>query len=220
MQKHIGRLQFITLQNANTPIEQQVMQFCAGGGNWVQLRLKNMSKEEMLPIAQKCMMICLEHNATFIVNDHVDIALAVDADGVHLGKGDSSVQEARELLGPTKIIGGTANTFEDIKKLSQDGADYIGLGPFRFTSTKEKLSPVIGLDGYQQIFAQCKDQGISTPIVTIGGILPEDIHDLFDTGAYGIALSSHIANSSNIGLETINLLTEIGIAQSNNFLKK
>ncbi len=220
MNKQISRLHFITYKNDSECIKSQVQSYCAGGGNWVQLRLKNTPDDEIKKIAQSCMNICFEYNATFIINDHVHIAAALYADGVHLGKSDMSPLEAREILGDDKIIGATANTLEDVIRLSKEKVDYIGLGPYRFTTTKDNLSPVIGLDGYKKIINTCKQENINLPIIGIGGIQEEDILSLFDTGLYGIAVSSALANAENTGMETIKYLTAIGKAQSRIYLKK
>lgn len=196
--KEISNLQFIT-QEANGLSHSEICKKSLEAGiDWVQLRMKNVSDEECLSEAKKCKSICDEHHATFILNDRVDIALQVDADGVHLGKSDMSPREARKLLGEDKIIGGTANTFEDIQELANQGVDYIGLGPFRFTQTKKNLSPVLGFEGYELIIQECKDAGITTPIVAIGGIHVEDISHLMSTNVNGIALSSLIAHSGNM----------------------
>ncbi len=218
MQKVISKLQFITYQGVDKPASQQTLEFCAGGGDWVQLRMKNTSEEELKNEAKKCVNICQTYGATFIINDNPLLAKEVDADGVHLGKNDMDVAEARKLLGEHKIIGGTANTFEDIKTLVSKGVDYVGLGPFKFTSTKENLSPVLGLDGYTQIIEQCKKDGIHIPIIAIGGILPDDFKELFKTGIYGVALSSYIAKQESIGNTTLETLTELGKAHSYNYL--
>ena len=119
------------------------------------------------------------------------------ADGVHLGKNDMPVDEARRLLGHDKIIGGTANTFEDIERLHRQGTDYIGCGPFRFTTTKKSLSPVLGLEGYKRIVSDMKAHGIDLPIVAIGGILKSDIADIMQTGVTGIAVSGGILNAES-----------------------
>jgi thiamine-phosphate pyrophosphorylase len=105
------------------------------------------------------------------------------------------VDEARRILGPDFIIGGTANTFDDIRCLHQAGADYIGCGPFRFTTTKKNLSPVLGLDGYRNIVAQMRQNGIDLPIVAIGGITLPDIPEILGTGVTGIALSGMMLNA-------------------------
>ena len=119
------------------------------------------------------------------------------ADGVHLGKNDMPVDEARKMLGRNRIIGGTANTFEDVERLSRQGADYIGCGPFRFTTTKKNLSPVLGLEGYRSITAQMKAHDILLPIVAIGGILHQDIPAIMQTGVTGIAVSGAVLNAEN-----------------------
>ena len=119
------------------------------------------------------------------------------ADGVHLGKNDMPVDEARKILGPDKIIGGTANTIDDIIRLHRQGADYIGCGPFRFTTTKKKLSPVLGLEGYRDIVLKMREKGIDLPIVAIGGITVDDIPAIMGTGVTGIALSGAILNAED-----------------------
>ncbi len=220
MNKYISRLHFVTFQSQENDIINQVMEYCAGGGDWVQLRLKNMDKNNIKSIAKTCQSICMEYNATFIINDYVDIAYEIGADGVHLGLNDQSVSEAKEILGSDKIIGATANTFEHINQHHLNGADYIGLGPFKFTETKENLSPVLGTEGYKSIIDNCLKEDIKLPIIAIGGITPIDINPILETGIYGIALSSYIAKHENTGLATIDLLQEIGKTQSKLFGKK
>jgi thiamine-phosphate pyrophosphorylase len=113
----------------------------------------------------------------------------VGADGVHLGKNDTSVLEARKILGNSKIIGTTANTLQDILEHQSNGVDYVGLGPYKFTHTKEKLNPILGLDGYLNII-KFSDAQIKIPIIAIGGIQLEDVKPLINTGVYGVAVSS------------------------------
>lgn len=168
-----------------------------GGCRWIQLRMKDASKEEILPTAVEAMAMCRKYNATFIIDDHVEIALQIKAHGVHLGKLDMPIAEARRILGKDFIIGGTANTFEDVKAHYETGADYIGCGPFRFTETKKNLSPILGLEGYRHIVAQMKGANISLPIVAIGGITKEDIPSLMQTDITGIALSGSILRAEN-----------------------
>lgn len=128
----------------------------------------------------------------FLLDDHVELVRQLGADGVHLGKNDMPVDKARKILGPDIIIGGTANTIEDIIRLHKQEADYIGCGPFRFTTTKKNLSPILGLDGYKSIVLKMKELGIDLPIVAIGGITVEDIPAVMGTGVSGIALSGAI----------------------------
>lgn len=192
MNKYISHLQYITQDIEGISHQELAINACVAGVDWVQLRIKNKTYNEWLDIALKTEMICRKYHAKFIVNDNVGIAKAVKADGVHLGKTDLNPREARQLLGSNAIIGGTANTFEDIKQLVDAGVDYVGLGPFRFTSTKENLSPVLGLLGYEQIVAQCRKSGITIPIIAIGGINVEDVKPIMEQGVYGIAVSSAI----------------------------
>ena len=168
----------------------------------MQLRMKDASVAEFIRTGRRVADICRRAGATFIVDDHVELVVELGADGVHLGKNDMPVAEARLLLGPGKIIGATANTFDDIRAAAVAGADYIGLGPFRFTTTKQKLSPVLGIEGYRQIMARCRREGIDLPVVAIGGILAEDVEALMSTGISGIALSGAILNAPDPVAET------------------
>ena len=168
-----------------------------GGCRWIQLRMKEGSPEDILPIAKEAMSLCRKYDATFIIDDYVELAKQIGADGVHLGKNDMPITEARKTLGKDFIIGGTANTFEDIQMLYKAGANYIGCGPFRFTTTKKNLSPILGLEGYQQIISQMKENNISLPLIAIGGITKKDIPSLMQTGINGIALSGSILRAEN-----------------------
>ena len=168
-----------------------------GGCRWVQLRVKNATVEELRPMALEALRMCREAGATFIIDDHVELVKEIGADGVHVGKNDMPVAEARRILGPDFIIGGTANTFEDVKMHYEAGANYIGCGPYRFTTTKEKLSPVLGLDGYREVVAQMRLHGVDLPIVAIGGITAEDIPEIMATGVTGIALSGTVLRAAD-----------------------
>ena len=168
-----------------------------GGCKWIQLRMKDASAEEVLANAEKALPLCRQYGAKFILDDHVELVERAGADGVHLGKNDMPVDEARKILGNGKIIGGTANTIEDIVRLHKQGADYIGCGPFRFTTTKKKLSPVLGLEGYKSIVRDMRDKGIDLPIVAIGGITVADIPAIMATGVTGIALSGAILGAAD-----------------------
>jgi thiamine-phosphate pyrophosphorylase len=181
--------------------------FYDSNASWIQLRIKNLPKEEIFNIAEEAMDICLLSGKTLIINDYVDIAFEVGADGVHLGKNDMSVAEARKILGDDKIIGGTANSIEDIERLVKEGVDYIGVGPFKFTHTKQNLSPVLGIKGYIKVMQYCHKAKIEVPIIAIGGIQLNDVEALMKTGIYGIAVSSAINHSDN-RVEQINSFVE------------
>ena len=180
-----------------------------GGCRWVQLRMKNAMVDEIRPVALEAQRMCREAGATFIIDDHVELVKEIHADGVHLGKNDMPVAEARKILGTDFIIGGTANTFEDVKMHYEAGANYIGCGPFRFTTTKEKLSPVLGLDGYREVVGQMRAHNIDLPIVAIGGITAEDIPAIMQTGVTGIALSGTVLRAEDPVAEMQRLLALI-----------
>ena len=168
-----------------------------GGCRWIQLRMKDATDDEVRPIAIKAQQLCRHYNAKFIIDDRVALVRELGADGVHLGKNDMPIREARQILGPDYIIGGTANTFEDAKAHYEASADYIGCGPFRFTTTKQKLAPVLGLDGYRHIIQQMRAANINIPIVAIGGITKDDIPAILQTGITGIALSGTVLRADD-----------------------
>ncbi|MDE7421106.1 MAG: thiamine phosphate synthase [Muribaculaceae bacterium] len=177
-----------------------------GGCRWVQLRMKEASDSEFAEMAKKILPLCRNYGATLIFDDRVNLVNELGADGVHLGKKDMTVTEARKILGPNKIIGATANTEEDIWNAYKLGADYIGLGPFRFTTTKKGLSPILGLEGYKRIMSYCKSQDITIPVVAIGGIRLDDIKNLRQSGVDGVAISGLILNSKDKELTTKSII--------------
>lgn len=167
------------------------------GCRWIQLRVKNRAAEEVLSVALKAKQLCDSYVAKLIINDFPHVALAVEAHGLHLGLTDMPVREARTLVGEKMVIGGTANTWEDIALRVGEGADYIGLGPFRFTNTKQNLSPILGIDGYSALMRQMQAIGHSTPIIAIGGITPDDISGLRAAGLHGVAMSGALIGADD-----------------------
>lgn len=204
-------VQFITHYTEKYSYLDSVRIALEGGCRWIQLRMKDASPEEILPIAEEALAMCREYHATFIIDDHVELAKQIKADGVHLGKLDMPIAEARRILGKDFLIGGTANTFEDVLAHYQAGADYIGCGPFRFTTTKKNLSPVLGLEGYHRIVLQMNEAGIHLPIVAIGGITKKDIPSLMQTGITGIALSGSILRAEHPTEEMKEIINTIEI---------
>lgn len=188
-------LQFISHYNERYSYADSIRLALEGGCRWVQLRMKEATDEEVRSVALEVRRMCAEAGATFIIDDRVALAKELHADGVHLGKNDMPISEARALLGPKYIIGGTANTFADVKAHAEAGADYIGCGPFRFTTTKKGLAPVLGLQGYRDIVRQMAEANIRLPIVAIGGITAADIPDIMQTGVTGVALSGGVLNA-------------------------
>jgi len=175
------------------------------GVDWVQLRLKNYSEAEVVEIALQAQEFCTKHRTKFIINDYLEVAKEIDADGVHLGKEDTCPKKARNILGENKIVGGTANTLEDCKSLVNSGVDYIGLGPFNFTKTKKKLSPVLGVEGYQFIMESLKKQNSTTPIIAIGGITLEDLPNLKNTGVSGVAISGFLHRQEKLAQSIVTI---------------
>ena len=190
-------IQFITHETDTISYVEGARLALEGGCRWVQLRMKDASDDEVRKAAAEILPMCKSHDAVFLLDDRVHLVKEVGADGVHLGKNDMPVDEARRVLGEEYIIGGTANTFDDIERLWQQGADYIGCGPFRFTTTKENLSPVLGLEGYEQILRRMKDEGIDLPVVAIGGITINDIPQLMRIGMSGVALSGTVLRAAD-----------------------
>ena len=164
--------------------------FSSNGDLLMESHLIGMIRRQLLPL-------CRSRHATLIIDDDVELALAVGADGVHLGQHDMPVQEAREFLGHGFIIGGTANTLDDVRRLHRASADYIGAGPFRFTTTKEGLAPVLGLEGYAQLVAGMEAEHIRLPLCAIGGITLADIPALLATGVKGVAVSGAVLRADN-----------------------
>ncbi|MGB0887630.1 MAG: thiamine phosphate synthase [Vicingaceae bacterium] len=196
----IEKLQYITQETDSLSHIDCVREACIAGVKWVQLRVKNKSDEDYLEIAKEAKIICDLYDVILIINDNVAIAKEINAHGVHLGKADMYISEARSILGEDAIIGGTANILKDVERLIDQKANYIGLGPFKFTETKKNLSPVLGLEGYEKIINDLKTfySIDETPIIAIGGIDVYDIDPLLDTGVFGIAVSGLLTNDFSI----------------------
>lgn len=202
-------LQYITNTECGHSIIEQVKGVLEGGCRWVQLRMKDASKEEVTELARKVKELTDEKEAFLIINDYVDICRDVNATGVHLGKSDTPPSKARLELGPLAVIGITANTFDDIKAVGSLDIDYVGIGPFNDTKTKKNLAPILGLNGEAEICRRMKEDGIAIHPVAVGGIRLEDIKPLMDVGIEGFAVSSAIAFTDDIAEATrkfINLM--------------
>lgn len=195
-------LQFITHQTEQYSYFESARMALEGGCKWIQLRMKDASLEEVEAVALQLKPLCKEYEAIFVLDDHVELAKKTEVDGVHLGKMDMPIHEARQILGEAFIIGGTANTFDDVVGHYRAGADYVGIGPFRFTTTKKNLSSVLGLEGYSSILAKMQEAHIELPVVAIGGITYEDIPAILQTGVNGIALSGTILRAADPVAET------------------
>ena len=203
----MASLQFITHETEQFSYREGAFMALEADCKWIQLRMKDVAVETVRQLAEELKKACENHHALLIIDDYVEVAREVKADGVHLGKNDMPIEEARKLLGEGFIIGGTANTFEDVKRHYEAGADYLGIGPFRFTTTKKNLSPVLGLEGYRNIKQQMIEADIILPAVAIGGITVEDIPAILATGIEGIAMSGAILQAHDPDAEIKRILT-------------
>ncbi|CAD0222134.1 thiamine phosphate synthase [Chryseobacterium sp. JV274] len=193
------KLQYISQGNTIQEQELHIRKALDNGIKWLQVRWKNAPENELINLCEISKQLCSEYQSVCIINDHVQLAKEIDADGVHLGLNDRSIEEARHTLGENKIIGGTANTLSDVIQRINESCDYIGLGPLRFTITKEKLSPVLGFEGYQEIVDGLKEKSIDIPkIFAIGSVTLEDILPLQEIGIYGVAVSGLITKQPTI----------------------
>jgi thiamine-phosphate pyrophosphorylase len=191
----IDKLHYISQQPESGSHLTAISEALQAGCKWIQLRVKNQPADVILKYAIEANRLCNQYSAKLIVNDYPEIALKVGAYGVHLGLQDMPVSRARKIVGHKMIIGGTANTFRHIEQRIAEGVNYIGLGPYRFTATKQKLSPVLGWDGINAIIQNIGSKQI--PVIAIGGILPDDISALMKIGVYGVAVSGAITYTAN-----------------------
>lgn len=187
------KLQYISQGFTIEDQELNIRKALDAGVRWIQVRWKNSPENEFIKLCEISKKLCSDNQATCIINDHIQIVKLVDADGVHLGLNDESIEVARQILGENKIIGGTANTIEDVLQRMDEPCDYIGLGPLRFTSTKEQLSPILGFEGYEKIIQNLNEKSLKIPkIFAIGGVVLNDIELLQQIGIYGVAVSGLI----------------------------
>ncbi len=205
-------LQFITNASTGAQCVEQARKVLNGGCLWVQLRMKGATEDEVEATAVEMKRLTDTFGATLIIDDHVEVARRAGASGVHLGKNDMPPAEARKILGEKAIIGGTCNTADDIMRV-RDSVDYIGCGPFRFTTTKKNLAPTLGLDGYRELTWAARSEGVNIPIVAIGGITSADIADILECGPDGIALSGEIIRSDDMTRKTAEVIEAINNAK-------
>jgi thiamine-phosphate pyrophosphorylase len=192
-----NKLQYISQGNTVEVQLYNIRRALDNGCQWIQLRFKTQNSIDLFNLAESVKILCDLYSAVLIINDHVHLAQQLNADGVHLGLSDMNIEEAKSILGESKIIGGTANTFNHVLQRATEKCNYIGLGPFQFTATKEKLSPILGIEGYDSIIDQMKSNKIEIPIYAIGGITLKNVESLMTTGIHGIAVSGLITQSEN-----------------------
>lgn len=195
-------LQFITNTDCKEPVHEQVLAVIEGGCKWVQIRMKDAPDDDIRRVVEIIKPKCIEKEVFLILNDRVELAKELNVGGVHLGKEDMPPSKARMILGPAAVIGVTANTFADIIAVSALDIDYYGIGPYKNTTTKKNLAPILGLEGIRKICYEMAEKNIEIPHVAVGGIQYDDILPLLEAGVNGVAVSGAIANAKDIVKET------------------
>jgi len=174
---------------------EQATKLLIAGARWIQVRMKNVSPRERMHTAGMIASLCRQYDAVCIVNDDVDVAIAVNAHGVHLGKTDGLWSTARKAMGRDMLIGGTINDEKDARRaIRANCLDYVGIGPWRFTTTKNNLAPVLGPKGVAALVAQL--DGI--PAWAIGGITAADLPEIRASGAVGAAVTSTLYRDGRV----------------------
>jgi thiamine-phosphate pyrophosphorylase len=204
-------LQFITDGATVEEIVRQSELAIKGGCRWIQVRMKDADDESVRRMVEAIRPLTLQTKTTLILDDRVELARQLGVDGVHLGKEDMVPAEARKILGDKAIIGSTANTIDDVVRLAEQPINYFGIGPFRFTSTKKRLAPTLGLKGYKAIMSEMRSRGIGLPVVAIGGITVSDVSQILATGVNGVAISGAIAHAEHPDEATSVFLKELTI---------
>lgn len=193
-----------TLLPPGRTLPEIVEQALLGGVRHVQLREKDLPAAELFPLAVRLRQLTREFSAMLIINDRIDVALACEADGVHLGEHSLPTAEARKLLGPDRLLGVSTHSFDAIRLATRQGADYLTFGPVHATPSKAAFGPPQGLSRLQQA---C--QLTQTPILALGGIKQEHIAEIIGCGAAGIALISAVFSATDPQAAARALLQEL-----------
>lgn len=175
------------------PLLEVMKEALEGGADFIQLRDKKSTKKQILEKAKALRELTKQYNVPFIVNDHIDIAIAVNADGVHLGQDDLPLREARNIIGDKKIIGISTHSLEQAREAERGGADYIGVGPIFPTQTKEDVVEPVTLSYLREVV-----ENISIPFVPIGGIKLHNVDEVLDAGAKNVCVVSEVVGSEDV----------------------
>ena len=198
MKKYIEKLQFITHDIIQHSHIEQTQIACEAGAKWIQYRCLSKADDELLADINSIADICDDWGATLIVTNHIHLKGKADIQGFHIEDMSADFITLRKQIGDEFTLGGSANTTDDIIRLAKEGADYVGVGPFKVTTTKPNDSPLLGIKGYTNAIEILKSQGIDLPILAVGGVTLQDIDPLLATGVYGIAASSAINQSDDM----------------------
>ncbi len=193
MKKYISKFHYLTQDLPHRSHVEQTAIACKAGANWIQYRCLTKSDAELLEELHQVASICDDWGATLILTNHYHLLDQVDAQGVHLEDMQADFKQIREIISDEKTFGASANTFQDIQRISLSGVvDYIGCGPFSLTKTKPNDYPMLGIRGYDELIRKMKEEEINLPLLAVGGIKTEDTEPLLKTGIHGVAVSASV----------------------------
>lgn len=192
--ERIGRLHVITDVTVQSRFSHEELAelACAGGADVIQLRDKHLGDDAFIAVARRVREICARYGVTFIVNDRVEAAREVGADGVHLGRADASISEVRAVLGADTIIGASTGSVGDALAANRAGADYVGFGHIFPTTSKAKSTPPVGLEGLVDLCSH-----VTVPVIAIGGITADSAGEVIRAGAWGIAVIATVCTADD-----------------------
>lgn len=193
----LPKIMFITPNKTKEEIIKECNIVLQEGIKFIQLRMKKTSNDEILEVAKQIRPVCDKYCAILTVDDKIELLKSNLFDGVHLGKNDMPIKQAKQITQNKYLLGATCNTIQDVQKAIENGADYLGIGPYKYTTTKQNLAPILGLEGYQDIIKNMRDKNLNIPFYAIGGITLEDLQPLKEIGIFGIALSGAISTATN-----------------------
>lgn len=193
----LPKIMFITPNKTKEEIIKECNIVLQEGIKFIQLRMKEASNDDILEIAKQIRPICDKYCAILIVDDRIELLKSKLFDGVHLGKNDMPIKQAKQITQNKYLLGVTCNTIQDVQMAIENEADYLGIGPYKYTTTKQNLAPILGLEGYKNIVKYLQDNNLNTPFYAIGGITLKDLQPLKEIGACKVALSGTISTATN-----------------------
>lgn len=193
----LQKTMFITPNKTTEEIIKECTVVLQEGIRFIQLRMKGVANDKVLEVAKHIRPICDKHCAILTIDDKIELLESKLFDGVHLGKNDMPIKQAKQITKNKYLLGATCNTIFDVENAIKDGADYLGIGPYKYTTTKQNLAPILGLEGYKNIIEYMRNKNLNIPIYAIGGITLEDLQQLKNIGIHGVALSGTISTATN-----------------------